>query len=952
MADVPTEPSPRAPAVVATVEELVRELDSGRTPRRVDVDAAIDKDLGIGSLERVELLLRIEKSCGVTLADHVMANAVTVGDLVRAVDGASPPLVEQGETASAADQGAGRVAPQSLNTLVDVLRWHVDRSPDRVHLFLREDDGEEYQITYGALWEQGLRIASGLLASGVRPGERVALLLRTERAFFSSYFGVLLAGAVPVPLYPPFRADQILDYATRQAAILRNADTRILITFERAESVARLLKPLAPSLVAVVTAADLDRLAAGTGMAPAASAADALALIQYTSGSTGHPKGVALTHQNLMTNIRAFGQALQVQPDDVGVSWLPLYHDMGLIGMWLGSLYHGLPAVVMSPLAFLSRPSRWLRAFHTHRGTVSAAPNFAYDLCVRKVTDEEIEGLDLSTWRAALNGAEAVNAETLARFTDRFRRHGFRPEALCPVYGLAETSLCLTIPAMGTLPKVDRISRAGFQEKRIIRPASNGEAALSFVGCGSPIPTTDVRIVDAEGQPVDERVEGRIQFRGPSATAGYFRNAEATSALFDGGWLQTGDLGYWLGGELYITGRHKDVIIAGGRNIYPQEVEEAVGDIRGVRRGCVAAFGSYDAALGTERLVIVAESRERDPVQRGSVEAAIASRVVDVIGVPPDVLVLVPPGSIPKTSSGKIRRTTTRDLYEQGRLLQGRVGATMQWTRLIVRNLTWRMSRLLSRLVWSGFTGYLWLLVGVGAPVLRLLLSFSGPSDAGGRMSRAWCRALFRLSTFNVHFDQVPQALVEGGAVFVANHASYLDALLLRAALPSTVRMAAKDRLLSYPFVGALIAGSNVIAITRGRESSAERLADVVRQGGAFAIFPEGTFMRSPGLLPFRLGAFRAAVDAQRPVIPVAIVGTRAAWPDETLIIRRVPLAVRIGEPIWPTEAGWREIVRLRDAARAYLSQETGESAFGDHSAESQARASGRPPSDTPPDPL
>ena len=281
------------------------------------------------------------------------------------------------------------------------------------------------------------------------PGERVALLLRTEPAFFHAYVGILLAGAVPVPLYPPFRADQIEEYATRQAAILRNAGARVLLTFAEAERVAALLRPLAPSLTTVATVVDLRHDSGVVRATWIVVRCDALALIQYTSGSTGSPKGVALSHANLLANIRAFGEAFEVTGDDVGVTWLPLYHDMGLIGAWFGPLYHGMPIVSMSPLAFLARPARWLEAISRHRGTITAAPNFAFDLCARKIADADLEGLDLSSWRVALNGAEAVLAGTIERFTTRFAPLGFRPEALRPVYGLAESSLCVTAPPPG-----------------------------------------------------------------------------------------------------------------------------------------------------------------------------------------------------------------------------------------------------------------------------------------------------------------------------------------------------------------------------------------------------------------------------------------------------------------------------------------------------------------------
>ena len=492
------------------------------------------------------------------------------------------------------------------------------------------------------------------------PGERVALLLRTEPAFFHAYIGILLAGGVPVPLYPPFRADQIEEYASRQAAILRNAGARVLLTFAEAERAAALLRPLAPSLTTVTTVPDLRHDSGVVAHIDSDLREDALALIQYTSGSTGSPKGVALSHANLLANIRAFGEAFELSGDDVGVTWLPLYHDMGLIGAWFGPLYHGMPIVSMSPLAFLAKPVRWLEAISRHRGTITAAPNFAFDLCARKIADADLEGLDLSSWRVALNGAEAVLAGTIERFTTRFAPLGFRPEALRPVYGLAESSLCVTAPPPGRLPRIERLSREAFQHARAIEPAAPDDPQpLTFVACGQPIPRHELRIVDDGGERRPSRVEGRVQFRGPSSMQGYFENAEATAAVVrDGGWIDTGDLGFVDDdGDLFVTGRAKDVIIAGGRNIYPQEVEEAVADVPGIRRGCVAAFGVQDPRTGTERLVVVAETRGAVPPDGSPLHAAVGAAIVAAIGVPADTIVFARPGSVPKTSSGKIRRS-------------------------------------------------------------------------------------------------------------------------------------------------------------------------------------------------------------------------------------------------------------------------------------------------------
>jgi acyl-CoA synthetase (AMP-forming)/AMP-acid ligase II len=324
------------------------------------------------------------------------------------------------------------------------------------------------------------------------------------------------------------------------------------------------------------------------------------------------------------------GQAVQITSTDVFVSWLPLYHDMGLIGAWLGSLYYACPLVLMSPLAFLARPVRWLWAIHKHRGTLSAGPNFAYDLCTRRIDERDLEGLDLSSWRVAFNGAEPISAVTLARFNERFVPYGFRPEAMAPVYGLAEAALGVAFPPLGRAPHIDRIQREPFMRSGQALPATAHDAtACQFVACGQPLPGYQIRVVDATGHEVGERQEGRLEFQGPSTTSGYFHNPEATGRLFHNAWLDSGDLAYMVGSTVYLTGRAKDLIIRAGRNIYPHELEEAIGDIADVRRGCVVVFGSPDPVTGTERLVVLAETRQTDPGVlvrlRGQIETMLCS---------------------------------------------------------------------------------------------------------------------------------------------------------------------------------------------------------------------------------------------------------------------------------------------------------------------------------------
>jgi acyl carrier protein len=900
--------------VLDIVDELVAEL-TGAKGSRSSLDDSLDRDLGITSLERVELLLRLERAFGVRLVDEVMAEAATPKDLVVALLRATPDSAAATPRARAPAAG-GTTVPATARSLVDAVHWHTDRTPDRVHLHLRTDDGRETPITYGELLATSSRVAAGLQAHGVAKGDRVALMLRTERAFFDAFLGTLLIGAVPVPLYPPLRAEDLLAYTRRQQSILRNGGARVLVTFDEVERLAALMRGALPDLERVTTA---DRLGSESS-APALNhpAPDDPALIQYTSGTTDDPKGVLLSHGNILANLRAMGAALEIGSDDVGVSWLPLYHDMGLLGLWFGALYFGAPAAIMSPLAFLSRPARWLWAVHAHRGTISAAPNFAFDLCARRITDEEIQGLDLSSWRVAVNGAEAVNPDTIERFTRRFAAYGFRPETMRPAYGLAESTVALAFSPAGRGPRVGRLARGPFERARKIRAAGPDDLhPIRFVSCGVPVAGHEVRIVSPEGGTLGDSTEGRIQFRGPSVTRSYFRHPTATAAALRDGWMDSGDLGYLADGELFVTGREKDLIIQAGRNVSAEEVERITAGVPGVRAGCVAAFGVPDASAGTERLVVIAETRERDQSCREALQRAIRDRLVEELGGPPDIVVMAPPRTVRKTPSGKIRRNAMREAYLTG-TMGAPPGPLWQRLRLVAAAAgAWagRLSNVLVRLL---FTGWITIVLLLTVPVLWAYVALWRRGDAT-RASVRWSRLAFAVCGLRPRLVGAEHLGENASAILVANHASYLDPLVLLAALPGGFRFAAKRGLLGYPLIGTVIRRGGHATIERAgltnRLAGAEAVAERLRAGERLVVFPEGTFAREDKLLPFRLGAFRAAVETGRPVIPVAIEGTRQVLPDGTWLFRRQPIVVTIAAPIAPQAQGWPEIVRLRDAA-------------------------------------
>jgi fatty-acyl-CoA synthase len=908
--------------ILDIVEDLVSEV-RGKSARPIaTLDASLDRDLGLGSLERVELLLRLQQAFGVLLADATMEEAETPRAIAAAVRAAGPSAVPV-MLELPAPPTPGTPAPASLRTLTDVLHWQAEADPRRVHMFLQVGDGGERSITYGELRAGALAVAGDLSARGIRRGDAVALMLRTEEDFFSAFFGTLLAGGVPVPIYPPARLDRLEEYAQRHTRILNNAEARLLITFRQAKRVAGALAGRVPSLgeVAVV-----ERLAARGAEAPTIHLApEDPALIQYTSGSTGEPKGVLLSHANIMVNIRAIARGITIGPDDVGVSWLPLYHDMGLIGSWLAALSFGIPIVILSPLAFLSRPARWLWALHAHRGTLSAAPNFAFELCVRKVADEEIRGLDLSAWRAAFNGAEPVSPETIERFTRRFAPYGFRPEAMCPVYGLAEAAAALTVPPLARGPWVERVARKPFERAGEARPAPPEDSnPLRFVSCGRALPEHEVRIVDTEGRPMRERLTGRVQVRGPSVTAGYFRNPEATRAVLQDGWMDSGDLGYLAEGELFITGRQKDLIIKGGRNLYPQEVEEIVGDIPGIRKGCIAVFGIADAQTATERLVIVAESRQTAPEARARLQGAVIKRVVDVLGFPPDTVAVAVPGTVRKTSSGKVRRSATREAYLAGQL-EARRSAWRQWAGLLIADFRARAHRLAIRGLTLGYTGYVGLVLCLTLPALWANVALLPAGRAVARLVRAWCRLVLWLGGCPLRVEGLENLPLRGPAVLAANHGSYIDAVALSAALPDDVRFVAKRELVTTPLIATVIRKVGHLTVERAHLSrsvaDAGRVTSVLRTGASLLFFPEGTFLGQAELLPFRLGAFKAAVDARCPVIPIALRGTREILPAYERLLRPRPITISIGSPIRPVDGGWKEMVRLRDTARAEIAR-------------------------------
>lgn len=928
-------PSPTHPDTSLYTEQLLdivrglsRELRPGTNKiEHFGLDHALERDFGLDSLARVELLARIERKLGIKLAETAFAEAETPRDLLRQMAGdAHAP--DSAEAPAMAEIGVEH-PPQTIATLIEILDWHVAQHGDRVHITLYIEEERTQDITYRILQAEAQALATGLLAQGLNAGDKVAIMLPTGREFFAAFYGALYAGCVPVPLYPPARPSQLEDHMRRIAGIVANAEAAMLITDDRAKALGYLLRAHCEALRHVATAEELSSHGLST-MPPRPGAQD-IAFLQYTSGSTGNPKGVVLTHANLLANLRAMENASGVTSADTFVSWLPLYHDMGLIGACMGSLYIGFRLVLLSPLAFLARPSRWLWTIHKHRATVSAAPNFAYELCANKLDDRDLVGIDLSCWRLAYNGAEPVSPDTITRFATRFARYGFNQAAMTPVYGLAESSVGLAFPPLGRGPLIDRVERAALSDIGIARIATEGDThARRIVSCGQALPGHAIRVVDGNGQEMPERTQGRVQFRGPSATSGYFRNPEITTRLFDGDWLNTGDLGYLAAGDIYLTGREKDIIIRGGHNIHPQELEEAISQIRSVRKGGVAVFPATDERTGTEKLVVLAETREKVSAEDHSrILAEINNLAVDLIGMPADDIVLAPPRTVLKTSSGKVRRAACREQYERGELISTQRAPWQQVLRLAGSGALAQTGQWLKHGAGWAWSAWAWMVFVSIVPVAWLLIVLVPALAQRRHISRTCAQLALVLTGLTPKVEGLQHLAGDSPCIIVANHASFLDALILTAVLPPRFAYVAKQELLAKPAAGIPLRQLKAAFVerfdsARGAEDT-RGLEARARAGDSLVFFPEGTFRIRPGLLPFRMGAFVAAAHSGTPVVPVTLIGTRGLLRGEELRPHYSKLQILVSEPLSAAGADWQAALQLREAARQQILARLGE---------------------------
>jgi fatty-acyl-CoA synthase len=576
---------------------------------------------------------------------------------------------------------ARRVAP----TLVDAV-CALERDSTRGFVFVRADGSERF-CSFQEMASEAARRAGALTSLGLREGDRVVLAVPDGEEFVLSLLGASFAGIVPVPLHPAEAARSPAAYRQTVAHVVRAAGAAMILTTAAAKEAterAANLEGTANSLRAIVT---VDDLAPTHRSLRVHASPDALALIQFTSGSTGRPKPVAVTHANLAANAAGFMiDGLQRDPSvDKGVSWLPLFHDMGLIGFVMGPLFTNVPCVILPTATFARRPRVWLDTIHRHRGTITYASSFAYELIAKRLKDKNLQALDLSCLRICGCGAEPLRARVLREFAETLAPTGFQASAFVPSYGMAEATLAITLAPLGRPLETDTVDTHALAEGRAV-PADSQGTTSEMVSCGRPFPGHELAIVDDDGRRLAERRVGQIVVRGPSVATGYFCEPERTARAYariqgdtpgDAPWLHTGDLGYLVAGDLFVCGRSQDVVAVRGRNYFPSDIEAAVSEVPGVRPGGVVAFSVLAPTDGvhvaaTARLVVCCEGSATH-------EEAIVEQTFAIVsarfGLTLDEVVVVAPASLPRTSSGKLKRQETRDGYAAGSLARARTEA-------------------------------------------------------------------------------------------------------------------------------------------------------------------------------------------------------------------------------------------------------------------------------------
>ncbi len=551
-------------------------------------------------------------------------------------------------------------------TFSSTLLEHVTKTPDKASIYFLEAGAEDRTLTYQILFEDAAVFADKLQQEGILPGEVVVLIIDYRVELLAGFWGAVLQGAIPSIL--PFLTEKLnperyladltsLISVTKPAAVITYSDFKSIV--EKAIQPGSSVRSILYLEDILGSEPDVNESFPGLNRNP-----DDIVLLQHSSGTTGLQKGVALSHQAVFNQLQSLSESIRLNPaEDVVVSWLPLYHDMGLIAGFLLPILSGIPLVLMSPFDWVRAPYRLLQSVSRYQGTLSWMPNFAYNFCARKIRDRHLDGVDLSTWRAVINCSEPVRWESHQAFFERFKDCGLAPEALQTSYAMAENTFGVTQSTLGEEPRIQRIDRESFLESDLIIPAEDGNPHLVMMSSGRPLDNTQIRVQDPHGKVLPENTIGEIALQSSCMLNEYYRRPDITEKSFQDGWFLTGDYGYLSGEEIFVTGRKKDLIIVGGKNIYPGDLEELIYEIPGIHPGRAVVFGLFNEDLGTEDVVAIAEADDPDPLAKQELADRIRAHVTQNSPVSLRFVEITGPNWIIKTSSGKVSRSANKEKY-------------------------------------------------------------------------------------------------------------------------------------------------------------------------------------------------------------------------------------------------------------------------------------------------
>jgi acyl-CoA synthetase (AMP-forming)/AMP-acid ligase II len=554
----------------------------------------------------------------------------------------------------------------NMPTFSDLLKQHYERNPDQVSVYILHGGQPDRPVTYRELIYGATGYARTYQKKGIQPGEVVILILQHGIDLLYAYFGAILYGAIPSIM--PFLTEKLLPdrYYIDLAALVKVTKPTAIVTYpDFVADVHAVVKPGEGSIKAVIVSNQVDDPGepdfadfGGLKRKP-----EDIVLLQHSSGTTGLQKGVALSHQAVLNQLKDYSEAIHLQPDDIFVSWLPLYHDMGLVACWLMPILLGRPLVIMSPFEWVRAPYRLLQAVSRYKGTLSWLPNFAFNFCAQKIRERDLEGVDLSSWRAISNCSEPMRWDSLRVFYERFKKQGLRPEALVTCYAMAENVFAVTQGGMDGPVAFEDIDRDSLQIDKVAAPARLNKPHVRMLGAGKTIPNTAVRILDAGGNPLPDRTVGEVVLKSDCMLTGYYHRQDANEKAFHYDWYLTGDFGYLMDGELFITGRKKDLIIVGGKNIFPQDLEQLAFEVPGIHAGRASAFGVFNDNTGTEDVVLVAEVETSDIIERRKIAEDVRTTITRGSAVALRYVHLVDTHWLVKTSSGKTARSANREKF-------------------------------------------------------------------------------------------------------------------------------------------------------------------------------------------------------------------------------------------------------------------------------------------------